>query len=371
MPYVSLKHAAMFLPIFFICSCDMKSKKMSTDAVKPESEEQTAKKTLGPMTNGNTEVIKAFLNVFKQCQVSEWGSISGCKDKEAVIKQLEATERAVGIKATLMTYCYGLDAPDPLTQSFAGGRLQRSGAWSLLRKESSPEVFECLLNFLKKSKRPLLVRSAAKIAAYMAPILNKEDELLKVAQTTSEAIETVYYELWANGRLRVFPLLEKILKETKEVLHIEMAIRGFRNGPEFTDEEKTKVCPLLLSFSSNENIRIAGPAAYHVALACINDRPKLFAPISSHLKKNTLDATLVWALRAIGIASKPKKDRQVMALLLKALQTKKLQPHVRSEALIAIKLIDEKMALKEAKKFTKDSAPVLALTAQRIIEKKI
>ncbi|MFH1130550.1 MAG: hypothetical protein V1754_04400 [Pseudomonadota bacterium] len=317
------------------------------------------------LEKGHPELVKAFKSLMEGCTLAGSGTTYMCKD-ENVKNQLEQKEKEVGSKTALLTYCHAQEHWNRVVRQLAALRALEVGNFWTMRNEADPEVLECLLNFLSKAHRPVEVTLLGRVTAYVSTVLGKEEYLLNAIGKNTQAKEAVYHHLWTNGRLRVFPLLEKILKENGTPRMKEVVIRGFVYGPPPSDLEHEKICELLLPAISDADLMVAATAAYRSVFSCPEMRTQILQTIATMLKKNRVHDMHVKALA--GIADKePERTKMIGALLTKILANKALEPYVRSESLSTIAKLDPKMGIKLAKKYKNENHEFVRRVVENIL----
>lgn len=326
--------------------------------------------------SGNPKLAKAFKAVLDSCEVSEWGYVRAktCKDPDAE-KNLRKQEKMLGLKETLTSYCAALQDENHLARALASWRISTMSYSRKMSEAADEEVFSCLLEQLPKQRKRQFARRLAKAVTYMGTALKKDEDVIKAieAHPTKAAKQAGYAAMWANGRLRVFPTLEKVIKEGNDTDLKRAAIRSFGYGNKYNDDEAKKVCALLMPLMTNEEVKIASTAAYRVASSCKKDKESVITAAKKMIKADKFDLTYVSALRNtagwFSNKASPKQRKDIIGVLKKVLKNKTVSPLTRASALGAIYHIDKKHGKKMAKKYKKHSERFIQREAQRILKK--
>ena len=350
-------------------------------AAEPKAGAETPKpaetKPAAAAEKGDPKVLAAFKNVLDNCEVGSWGYVrrKTCKDPDAE-KKLKKEEQVVGLKASLLTYCHKLVSENHLARALASYRISTMNYARKMAEAADPEVFACLLPQLAKVRERVHVRRLTKAVTYMGTALKKDADVIKAieAQTLPIAKEAGYEALWANGRERVFPTLEKLIKDNKDAKLSVAAIKAFGYGERPNVAEMAKICGLLVPFMVNDNVDIASSAAYRVASVCTDKKDDVIKAAGAMIKTDKFNLTYVSALRTTAgwfreKASK-KQAKEIIGVLKKVLKNAKVSDLTRSSALGAIHHVDANEGKKMAKKYKGDKATFVAKEAERILNKK-
>ncbi|MBW2733202.1 MAG: hypothetical protein JRH20_12485 [Deltaproteobacteria bacterium] len=370
--------ALMVVSLFAFALAGCKKEKAADTKEVPKTTEPkkgTEKPAAAAGEKGNTKVLAAFKNVLDNCEVGEWGYIrrKTCKDRDAE-KNLRKQEKMVGLKESLMTYCYKLADKNHLARALASYRISTMNYARRMSEAADAEVFKCLLPHFTEARKRQHVRRLAKAITFMGTALKKDDEVIKAIDGHREgtAKQAGYEALWANGRLRVFPKLEEAIKGSDSKLAAS-AIKSFGFGERPNDAEKAKVCGLLIPYMLNDNLNLAASAAYRVASVCKDKKSEVIKAGLAMIKKNKFNMTYISALRTTAGWFTNKADKgqrkEIIGVLKKVLKNSTVSPLTRSTALGAIYHVDKKEGKKVAKQYKGDKERFVAKEAERILKK--
>jgi hypothetical protein len=307
---------------------------------------------------GHKGLAKALRAALADCQV-EGGQLTSCMG--GAEQELAAQERAAGSTESLRTYCKALEEDPVELRRLSAARLSALSFPRAVRRASSAALFDCLVAGLKvvePAARPGLARAAA----LMAGALGGEERLLelKVARTL-EVRAAVLRALWANGRLRELPRLEKLLASERDRALKLALIRGFSDGDPLTADEREKVCPLLRARLTDADPALASGAATTHAAACPDEGDQLLAAAEQLAARAGLDAEYLSAVRAVnGFLSRrgTVEQRKRSAALLGKLCEDAARPEpLRSAALEHLTAIDRPAAVKLARRLRAKLGP--------------
>lgn len=369
--------ASLFVFTLGACKKDKASDKTAEGTAKTEVKKEDKAAAKAGIDQGNPKLAAALKAVLDNCEVSEWGYINRktCKDPN-VEKELKKQEKMVGLKEALTTYCYGLSDKNHLAIALSSYRISTMNFATRMSDAADKDVFQCLLTSFNKMRQKQHVQRLARAVTYMGTALNKDKEVLDALEKHPVPIAKVsgYGALWANGRLRVFPTLEKAIKDTANPKLQIAAIKSFSLGSLPKPDEQEKVCGLLMPFMTNDNINIAESAAFRVASVCKTKKDEVIKAAKTMIGKKKFSLTYVTALRTASgwLTNKatPAQQKEIIAVLKTVLKTPETSALTRSTALSAIHHADKKEGKKIAKKYVNDKEKWVAKEAARILSKK-
>jgi hypothetical protein len=367
------------LATVLIVSCTQKpdspaAKKKPVKQVKPKVPAKKAK----PRRPGDKRLWAAFDQVLANCNVSEWGFVrrKSCK-KPGLEAQLKKREKEVGQKATLLTYCAALGGDNHLGRALASYRISSMNFAQRMAEAADKPIFECLLKRFAKIRRAQHVRRLALAVTYMGTALKEEQRVIAAVEKhpMREAREASYGALWANGRLRVFSTLEKVVKKSGDPKLQVAAIKSFGFGQRPTPAERKQLCALLIPYMTDAELDVASAAAYRVAAICRDHKDSVIKASESLIAKGKFTLTYVSALRsAAGLYRDKASDVQrkaIVAVLEKVLASSTVVALTRSSALTASFDILPKVGKQLARKYLKDKEKFVADEAARLARKRV
>jgi hypothetical protein len=365
------------------CKKDKKPDEATPEAKKPDDKDKKPEVTKAPdkpttpagaktIEAADAELAKAFKAALDSCEISTYtGYIRKCKDPETK-KALEGLEKKIGSKKSLLGYCYAMDDSNHVAQALAANRIGSLAYSRRMREEADEEVFKCLFDQVKKTKRERDVQALARAVTFMGTALKKDKEV--IAFIDGSELDSVkragYYSLWANGRMNVFDHLAKVVKEGADVQLKAQVIRGFALGERLNETEEAKVCALILPLSDNDDLTLASTAASRAASSCPKDKDKVLAAADSMVGKSKFDFSYVFALRSVkGYFSNkatPEQNKKIISIGEKVLAGK-FNDLARKESLRLIADIDVELGKKLAKKHSSDGSEYVRKAAENIL----
>ena len=203
----------------------------------------------------------------------------------------------------------------------------------------------------------------------MATALGKESELIPVldGHPIAKARHSGYFHLWALGRLRVFPILKRVVTGASDPELRAGAIHGSGDGAKPTTEEQLQLCPWWIATIRDSDASVAGVAAQNVAYFCAKP-PELRSALENanwRLDQRRMDNKLTLAIRDIG-----KNDdlrNEALVLLSAIVRADYLGDEERSFALPRIAELDDAIGRKLAEVYTKGERSMLREMAEAIL----
>jgi len=322
--------------------------------------------------------------VLSSCQVSDTGRVSGCPDLEW--RAHRQAERAVGTGPALLTYCHGLGDKDAEARALSGAGLSRLAYYRSVfpvrvgrsapargGPARHPELLDCLLSHLKQQDRgnEQVRRPLARTAAYLATALRKERAVLKVLEASQEeeVKEAGYGALWANGRLRVFDALRRLIRDPKASATVRAAaIRGFDIGGPLLPAERAKVCRLVPPLIAGK-LPLASAAAKCTARSCPRLKDRVLSTAEKLAEEGSLDPDFISAVRAVygSLRANPEQRTRVLKLLERVVGDSRFDDSTRAAALSKIGWIDRKLSVKLAREHVESASGALRRSIDRIL----
>jgi hypothetical protein len=312
----------------------------------------------GGLAAGNPRLVEAMQAVLSSCEVSDTGRASGCPDLEW--REHRRTEQAVGSGPALLTYCHGLGDKRAKVRALSGAGLSRLAYYRSILPARDPGLLDCLLSHLRRQdkKNRRVRRPLARTAAYLATALRQEKRLLGVLEATEEDAvkEAGYGALWANGRLRVFDALSRLIRDPKAPSRVRVAaIKGFAIGGPLLPAERAKVCRVVPPLISDKP-PVASVAAKCTARFCPRFKERVLSTAEKLAKEGSLDPDFISAVRAVDSplqrATREQRGR-ILALLEKVVEDSRFDDSTRAAALSKIGWIDRRLCVKLARKHAK------------------
>lgn len=327
---------------------------------------------------GDKALWAAFDAVLANCDVSEWGFVrrKSCK-KPALEEQLKRREREAGQKASLLTYCAALGGDNHLGRALASYRISSMNFAQRMAEAADRPIFDCLLKRFSKTRRSQHVRRLALAVTYMGTALKEELRVISAVEKhpMREAREASYGALWANGRLRVFSTLAKVIKKSGDPKLQVAAIKSFGYGARPTPAERTRICPLLVSYLSDGELDVASAAAYRAAALCPHQKNAVIKAAQEFIAEGKFTLSYVSALRTAAGLYREKATAQqrkaIVGVLTKVLESKTIVALTRSSALATCFDINPKIGKRLARRYLKDEAKFVADEAALIVSKRI
>ena len=320
---------------------------------------------------GDPQLVQTLRAVLERCQVSrETGRISRCPDDED--GRLRKQEHTAGIGAVLSTYCHGLGEKDPRVRALCAGGLSRLAYHRVVARD--PKLLACMTGVLDGLEDPRVARPLARATAYLATALRRETELLAILRRAEliEIKEAGYGALWANGRLRVFDALSKVIGDPTQPLPVRVAaIKGFEVGGPLQVHEQHRVCGLVAALLTAEELPLAAAAARCAAESCPGLKDRVLDAAEALSKKGALSPDYVSAVRAVDSVpyrSNPEQRQRILALLTGVVDDERFTSATRGAALSKIGWIDRNLAVTLARKHRPTAEGALLQTAEWLLE---
>lgn len=326
---------------------------------------------------GRAPLATAVKAVLADCEVGEDGLVRNCRSDAG--RELEREERAAGTREALRTYCRAMEEPSAPLRGLAAARVGRLAFPGALRAAADPALLDCLLLPLRlrvgatdarlvTEARPLL-----RAAVLLAAALREEKRALPLLDgaRVPELRAAGYEVLWANGRLRTLPVLERLLREGKEPGLRLAVVRGFAADGALTPEEQAKVCPLLAPLLEARDRALAAAAALSHAASCSSDGDRLLSASEALAAQGKLGPEQLLAVRAVsgllGPRGTPAQRKRSAALLARVVDGLSFDARLRAEALDHLAALDVAAARKLARRHRAD--PALRTRAEALLEK--
>lgn len=320
---------------------------------------------------GDPQLVQAMRAVLERCQVSsETGRINRCPDDED--GQLRKQEHTAGIGVVLSTYCHGLVEKDPRVRALCASGLSRLAYHRVVARD--PKLLACMTGVLDGLEDQRVARPLARAAAYLATALRRETELLAILRRSElvEVKEAGYGALWANGRLRVFDALSKVIGDPELPLSVRVAaINGFDVGGPLQVHEQHRVCGLVAPLLTAEELELAGAAARCAAESCPDLKDRVLDAAEALGKKGTLNPDYVSAVRAVDSVpyrANPEQRQRILALLTSVVDDERFTSATRGAALSKVGWIDRNLAVTLARKHRSTAEGALRQTAEWLLE---
>jgi hypothetical protein len=329
------------------------------------------------LSGGNEALAEAMRVATGLCTISPRGAALKC-GHDAYKKLLEK-QKSVGTTEAMQTYCLAVKEGDERMQALGAAQIQSLITVDNMKRGADAKVVDCLLDLLKsqtKDDPKALWRSSILVqaAGYMSTAIGKEKEMVALLESTElqQVKERGYMTLWANGRLRVFDLLAKVIREGKDVRVRHQALTGFRIGHPLQGEEKVKVCELTSSLMVAPKEPLFAPAARVVSTACPEPKEKILSAAEALIKQKTFAssfADLLGRLASLsGTAMTEAQRRRAISVLRKVLDDSETYPAtIQKPALRGLVKLDEKLGKRLAKKYLKSENHTMQREAQRIL----
>ena len=340
----------------------------------PKKEEPKPEPAKTGLEAGNPELAKAIKTVIEKCEVSDFGFARNCK--EDADKALKKQEGIAGVKESLNTYCYGLSDPNHLVQALAANQINRLSFSRHIKENADEKVLACMMGVLNETKKERVATTVVRAATYMATALNKDAEIIKYIEGTEQkSVKAAGYgSLWANGRMRVFDTLAKVIKEgTDEVIRVS-AINGFALGDRLSKDEEAKICELVSPLMTVDDVHVAASAASRVANSCPDLKDKVLDAAEEMIKKGKFDMSYTSAVRNVdgffNNKATPAQKKRAVDLLTKVVEDNKFNDITRSSALRKIGWLDKDGGKKLAKKLAKSDSNFIRRAAEFVLNQK-
>jgi hypothetical protein len=320
---------------------------------------------------GDPQLVGSLRAVLEHCQVSsETGRISHCPDDED--GQLRKQERALGIGVVLKTYCHGLGERDERVRALSASGLSRAAYYHSVARD--PALLACLNGALDGLEDQRVARPLARAAAYVATAMGREKELLPILSRAelAEVKAAGYGALWANGRLRVFDALSKVIGDPGLPIPVRVAaINGFDVGGPLRPREQGPVCGLVAPLLTAESLALSASAARCAAESCPGLKDRVLDAAESLRKKGTLNPDHISAVRAVDSvpyrASSEQRER-ILAFLTTVVDDERFGSATRAAALSKVGWIDRNLAVKLARKHHPTAEGALRQTVEWLLE---
>lgn len=325
---------------------------------------------------GNPVLVEAVKTVMEKCEVSDFGYLRPNKCKDNADKELRKTEKEVGVKESVMTYCLALTDENHLIQALAAAQMNLLAYSRAMRENADEKILKCLIKVLTETKKARVARPVARTATYVATALKKHEQIIKVLEDSElrEVKAAGYGAMWANGRMDVFETLAKKIKEDKDVTIRVASINSFREGGRLNDEEKKQVCALIEPLMTDEELRVAGAAATRIANSCPEMRDKVLVAAEAMVKKGKFDTGYVSAVGSVhgffGNKATNAQKRRIVTILTKVLKDAKQTDLTRSSALRKIAWVDKKIGQRLAKRYSKSDSTFIRRASEWILKSK-
>ncbi len=326
---------------------------------------------------GRASLAAAVKTVLSDCEVGEDGLVRNCRSDAG--RELEREERVAGTREALRTYCRAMEEPSAPLRGLAAARVGRLAFPGALRAAADRALLDCLLLPLRlrvSASDPRLVAEARPLlraAVLLAAALREEKRALPLLDgARAPELRAAGYEvLWANGRLRTLPVLERLLREGKEPGLRLAVVRGFTADGALTLEEQAKVCPLLAPLLEASDRALAAAAALSHAASCSSDGDRLLAASEALAAQRKLGPEQLLAVRAVsgllGPRGTPAQRKRSVALLALIVEGRDFEARLRAEALDHLAALDVAAARKLAKRHRAE--PALRARAEVLLEK--
>ncbi len=325
-------------------------------------------KTRAAKTPGkpDAELMRLSGEALKRCTVTPYG-VRSCQGD--VLRRLATREQKLGASSALMTHCLAQQDADPRVRALAATRIEHLAQPAALSKKADRAALDCLMRTLTGASPGNTAAALIRAAAYLATAHKQEKELLAHLEAARGAVRSAGYgALWANGRLRVLPPLEKLLRTSKDVSLQEAVVRGFAQGRPWSAAEQKRLCALLSPLMTGEEVSVAGAAAERVASGCGDAMTgKVLAAAEAMLKRGVLDLSYVNAVGALSRPSQPGEQRARVTILLTRVVTGAYPGLVRSTALRNLHSVNAEAGRLLARRHRLDNSHLVASAARKIL----
>lgn len=307
------------------------------------------------------------------CPIAHWGYArrGSCANPE-LMKTLDALERQMGPKRALLTYCRHLADPKRDLRLLASFRISRMNNYRQMQLAADVRSFACLREHLAAERTDIEVSRLARSVALMGTALNRDAEVLEAIDhhPMRSAKIAGYGAIWANGRARVLPTLERVVQGDGDVAVRQAVIAGFADGKRLNGAEAHVVCSLLALLMASEAPELAVSAAHGLATACEGSAKRVVDAVRAMNHRGVYHRVQVNALSAAAghfdHRAPRKQMRRILGVLARIVNSNKADALTRSTALLTIYRLDPKRARGLARKHRKDRAPMMRRAVERI-----
>ena len=323
---------------------------------------------------GHLKLMAALRAVLAGCKVDSYGLAKNCAARES--EELRELERRVAARDTIHALCMALGKKNTKMRLLAAAELND---FTYPKGDEFPSVDEeglrCLIHALESQLHANIARPVIRAATFVATAIGKEDDVLVLVPkfTDLRVRAAAYQTLWANGRLRVLPILQNLLSEERDAATRRRILEGFHIRPPLSAEEQQHVCTLVRSQLDDSEIEVAETAAIFLIQTCPAPKDAVLDVAAAWLRREVFSKNFVFALRELAIhhkdAATPEQNTRILELLAAAVRNGRVHTSTRVIAFHALSLVDEPAAIELAKYYgTKADDPTLRDLANAILD---